>query len=69
MIRVPVIPKLPSWARESADLSQEERQEWLRESLLENELEPLAFVSSAEIADDPAEVGIEMRRALGLDKD
>ncbi len=43
------------------------RQEWLRESLVENDAEPLAFVGSARLADDPDVVGHEMRRALGLD--
>lgn len=43
------------------------RQEWLRESLVENDVEPLAFVASARLADDPDAVGREMRRVLGLD--
>ena len=43
------------------------RQEWLRESLVENDVEPLAFVASASLADEPDTVGREMRRALGLD--
>ena len=43
------------------------RQEWLRETLGENDMEPLAFVASARLADDPDAVGREMRRALGLD--
>ena len=43
------------------------RQEWLRESLVENDAEPLAFVASAHLADDPDAVGREMRRALGFD--
>ncbi|MCY4519945.1 MAG: XRE family transcriptional regulator [Caldilineaceae bacterium] len=43
------------------------RQEWLRESLFENDAEPLAFVASARLADDPDAVGREMRRVLGLD--
>ena len=43
------------------------RQDWLRECLLENEVEPLVFVASARIADEPGAVGREMRRALGLD--
>ncbi|MXW56224.1 MAG: ImmA/IrrE family metallo-endopeptidase [Gemmatimonadales bacterium] len=43
------------------------RQEWLRESLVESDAEPLAFVASARLADDPDAVGREMRRALGLD--
>ena len=42
-------------------------QDWLRESLVENDAEPLAFVGSARLADDPDAVGQEMRRALGLD--
>ena len=42
------------------------RQEWLRESLVENDVEPLAFVASAKLADEPDAVGREMRRALGL---
>ena len=43
------------------------RQEWLRESLVESDGEPLAFVASARLADDPGAVGREMRRSLGLD--
>ncbi len=43
------------------------RQEWLRESLVENDAEPLSFVGSARLADDPDAVGQEMRRTLGLD--
>ncbi len=44
------------------------RQAWLREHLVENEAEPLAFAASARLADDPVAVGREMRRALGLDE-
>ena len=43
------------------------RQEWLRESLVENDAEPLAFVGSARLIDEPDAVGQEMRRALDLD--
>ena len=43
------------------------RQAWLQESLVENDAEPLAFVASASLADDPDAVGREMRRVLGLD--
>ncbi|MCE2467719.1 MAG: ImmA/IrrE family metallo-endopeptidase [Caldilineaceae bacterium] len=43
------------------------RQAWLRESLVENDAEPLAFVASARPSDDPDAVGREMRRVLGLD--
>ena len=58
-------------ARPSPDLldtlyTMQRRQAWLRESLVENELEPLTFVASARLADDPGAVGREMRRALGL---
>jgi len=43
------------------------RQRWLREALVENDAEPLAFVASARLADDAEAVGREMRRVLGLD--
>ena len=43
------------------------RQGWLREALVENDAEPLTFVASASLADDPDAVGREMRRVLGLD--
>ena len=43
------------------------RQAWLREYLAENEAEPLAFVASARLADDPDAVGREIRRTIGLD--
>ena len=43
-------------------------QEWLRESLVEHDAEPLAFVGSARLADEPDAVGQEMRRVLGLDR-
>ena len=61
-----------AWGRPSPDLldtlyTMQRRQEWLRESLDENNVEPLAFVASARLADEPDAVGREMRRALGLD--
>lgn len=43
------------------------RQAWLRETLIEGEAEPLAFVESARLSDDPEAVGREIRRALGLE--
>ena len=43
------------------------RQGWLRESLVENDVEPLAFVASARLSDEPGAVGREMRQALRLD--
>ena len=59
-------------ARPSPDLldtlyTMQRRQVWLRESLVENEVEPSAFVASARLADEPDAVGREMRRALDLD--
>lgn len=43
------------------------RQAWLREELIECEAEPLDFVGSARLADDPQGVGREMRRVVGLE--
>jgi len=43
------------------------RQAWLREELIECEAEPLEFVGSARLADDPEAVGREMRRIVGLE--
>lgn len=43
------------------------RQAWLREEQIECEAEPLDFVASARVADDPQGVGLEMRRVAGLD--
>lgn len=42
------------------------RQDWLREERLEGESGPLPFVGSARLRDDPAAVGQEMRRILGM---
>ena len=42
------------------------RQEWLRESLVKDGMQPLDFVASARLADEPEAVGHEMRNALGL---
>ncbi len=44
------------------------RQAWLREHLAESGVEPLDFVASASLADDPGAVGREIRRVLGLDE-
>jgi Zn-dependent peptidase ImmA (M78 family)/transcriptional regulator with XRE-family HTH domain len=44
------------------------RQAWLREELIECEAEPLEFVGSARLADDPEAVGREMRRLVGLEE-
>ena len=47
--------------------SMQRRQAWLREHLIENGAEPLAFAASARLEDDPGAVGREIRRTLGLD--
>ena len=60
-------------AKPSPDLldtlyTMQRRQAWLRESLVEHDTEPLPFVGSARLADDPDAAGREMRRALNLDE-
>lgn len=42
------------------------RQWWLREDLVDAGADPLSFVGSARLADDPGAVGREIRRALGF---
>jgi Zn-dependent peptidase ImmA (M78 family) len=59
-------------ARPSADLldtiyAMQRRQDFLREERRDAEGEPLDFVGSARLADDPEAVGREMRRVVGLD--
>lgn len=43
------------------------RQAWMREYLIEEGNDPLPFVGSASLADDPSEVADKMRAALGLE--
>lgn len=43
------------------------RQAWLREFLVGNDADPLPFVASARLSDDPDLVGREIRRTLNLD--
>ena len=55
----------------SADLldtiyAMQRRQAWLREDCMEGDAAPLEFVGSARLTDDPAAIGREMRRLLGL---
>lgn len=45
----------------------QQRQEWLREYLIDQEAEPLPFVRSATLRDDPVDVAQRMRVTLGLD--
>jgi len=59
-------------SRPSADLldtiyAMQRRQDWLREERREGEGEPLDFVGSARLADEPEAAGREMRRFVGLD--
>jgi len=61
-----------SLARPSPDLldiiyAMQQRQDWLREDQLVFEADPLPFVGSARLSDEPAAIGREMRRCLGLD--
>jgi Zn-dependent peptidase ImmA (M78 family) len=42
------------------------RQNWLRDDRIECEADPLAFVGSAKLTDDPSAIGREMRLAVGL---
>ncbi|MBI3996215.1 MAG: ImmA/IrrE family metallo-endopeptidase [Candidatus Omnitrophica bacterium] len=44
------------------------RQAWLREERVECESEPLQFVGSARLTDDPDAVGREMRRIIGFEE-
>jgi len=60
-------------AKPSPDLldtlyAMQRRQAWLREHLVENEVEPLSFAGSARLSDAPDAVGREMRLDLGLDE-
>lgn len=43
------------------------RQTWLREERIGAEAEPLSFIGSAKLSDNPAAIGREMRDILGLD--
>lgn len=44
------------------------RQRWLREDRIEADVETLRFIGSATTSDDPAAIGREMRRVVGLDE-
>lgn len=45
----------------------QQRQAWLRDTLIEDGAETLPFVSSATLANAPESIGAEMRRLLGLE--
>ncbi|MCF7668434.1 MAG: ImmA/IrrE family metallo-endopeptidase [Verrucomicrobia bacterium] len=58
-------------ARPSPDMletiyTMQRRQAWLRETLIECEAEPLGFVGSARLTDDPNAIGREMRRIVNF---
>lgn len=48
--------------------SMQRRQMWLRECLVDYDVDPLPFVGSARETDDPGAVGREMRRVLGVNE-
>lgn len=57
--------------RPSADLldtigTMQQRQDWLRDTLIEEDAEPLPFVGSANLESDAEAVARDMRRVLGL---
>lgn len=47
-------------------LAAERRQEWYREYLLEQDVEPLVFVGSAKLSDNPNQVAASMRRRFRM---
>lgn len=47
----------------------QQRQDWLRETLIEDETEPLPFVGSVTLQDNPDDIAHEIRGTLGLADD
>ena len=45
------------------------RQDWLRETLLDEGVEPLSLVGAANLQDDPLAIAAQMRAAIGLEGD
>ena len=62
-------PERPSPDLLETIYAMQRRQAWLRETLIEGEAEPLPFVGSARLSDDPEAIGREMRRLTGFDDD
>lgn len=59
-------------SRPSPDLldtiyAMQRRQWWMRDMLVEEDADPLEFVGSARLTDDPGAVGREMRRLIGFE--
>jgi Zn-dependent peptidase ImmA (M78 family)/transcriptional regulator with XRE-family HTH domain len=63
------LPERPSPDLLDTIYAMQQRQAWLRETLVEGEAEPIAFVGSVRLSDDPEAVGREMRRIIGFDND
>ena len=61
-------PRRPSPDLLDTLYTMQRRQAWLREELIECEAEPLEFVGSARMTDDPESIGRKMRRMVGLSK-
>ena len=61
-----VAPRGPSPDLLDTIYAMQQRQAWLRETLLDGEADPLEFVGSAQVSDAPESVGREMRRILGF---
>lgn len=59
-------PRLPSPDLLDTIYAMQRRQDWLREDRVECEAEPLEFVGSARLTDDPTAAGQEMRRIAGV---
>lgn len=59
-------PRHPSPDLLDTIYAMQRRQDWLKEERLEGEAGPLEFVGSARLRDDPAAVGLEMRRIVGV---
>lgn len=60
-------PPRPSSELLDTIYAMQRRRDWLREERIECEAEPLGFVGSARLGDEPTAVGQEMRRMVGLD--
>lgn len=60
-------PRRPSPDLLDTIYAMQRRQDWLREDLAEFGADPLDLVGSARLDDDPAAIGQEMRRVVGID--
>jgi Zn-dependent peptidase ImmA (M78 family) len=60
-------PERPSPNLLDTIYAMQRRQAWLREERIESEASTLEIVGSARLTDDPAAIGQEMRRSIGID--